>query len=282
MTGPYLSALGQYSATTSARFAAAFLDTRTNPPNPFATQAVLDYVTRLIDEGTLPQPYKYSGGDPIHFVMMPPGIAFITPGTTGLHTFTDYSVVSGRNLSVPVAWVLFGSQAFISSVFSHELAEACTDPYGDGVQINPTNPIIWNEIADVCATVQQLNGVSVQSYWSQRDQACIIPLNRRVRHQITCIRKTPRDDARHPIRSVGGMTVNLPRNVSFDITQQECISQIDAGDTFFVTDKNGVTAEVNVYIHFPPWNLKGVRYIATVPDASKDDNLLSLPECTGT
>jgi hypothetical protein len=75
--------------------------------------------------------------------------------------------------------------------------------------------------------------------------------------------------------------VNLARNVSFLITQEECIRQIDAGDTFFVADKNGQTAEVKVYIHFPPWNLKGVRYIATVPDASKDDNLLSLPECAG-
>jgi hypothetical protein len=284
MTGPYLSSLDQYRATTSARFAAAFMDTRSNPPNPFTTQNVLNYVTQLIDEGTLPQPYSYSGGDPMHFVMMPPGAAFINPpgfNTGGLHTFLEYEVVLGRSLTVPVAWILFGSRVFISTVFSHELAEACTDPYGDGIQVNPSNPTNWNEIGDVCATPQQLNGVAVQSYWSQRDTACIIPLQRPVRKQITCIRKNPRSDIRHPIRAVGGMTVSLKKNVPFLITQSECIRQIDAGDTFFVVDKNGNAAEVRVYIHFPPWNLQGTRYIATVPDASKDDNLLALPECPG-
>jgi hypothetical protein len=38
-----------------------------------------------------------------------------------------------------MSWVLYGSQASISSVFSHELAEACSDPEGNGVQVNPTN-----------------------------------------------------------------------------------------------------------------------------------------------
>jgi hypothetical protein len=281
MTGPYLSSLRQYGATTAARFAAGFLDTRSNPPNPFSTQNVIDYVTQLIDEGTLPQPYEYSGGDPIHFVMLPPGVAFNNvPGpAVGLHTFAEYSLFLGRSLTIPIAWVLFGSRGFISSVFSHELTEACTDPYGDGIQVNPANPNNWNEISDVCQTTSQLNGVTVQSYWSQVDNACIIPLQRSVRKQITCVRKIPRNDPHHAIRYVGGVTVSLKNNESFLISQGECINQIDQGDTFFVVGPDGSQAEVKVYLHFPPWGLQGIRYIATVPDNTKTDNLLSLPEC---
>jgi hypothetical protein len=242
---------------------------------------VLDHVTRMIDEGTL-WSSRAPGDVQIHFVMMPPGVAFNNPPGSafgGIHTFTEYSLSIFRSLPVPVAWVLFGTRGFISTLFSHELVEACTDPFGDGIQVNPSNPVNWNEIGDVCATVQQISGVSVQSYWSQRDTACIIPIQRSVRKQITCIVKNPRVDARHPIRAVGGVTVNLKKNVPFFISQPACIAQIDAGDTFFVLGKSGNQAEVQVYLYFPPWNLKGVRYIATVPDASQDDNLLALPEC---
>jgi hypothetical protein len=65
----------------------------------------------------------------------------------------------------------------MSLTFSHELVEALTDPEGNGIQVNPTNPTNWNEICDVCATPGIVNGVTVQSYWSQQDQACVIPTN---------------------------------------------------------------------------------------------------------
>jgi len=63
----------------------------------------------------------------------------------------------------------------ITSVFSHELAESVSDPDGDGTQVNPRNSSNWNEICDVCCSSYRLNGVLVQSYWSDRDQACIVP-----------------------------------------------------------------------------------------------------------
>ncbi|MDQ1749685.1 MAG: hypothetical protein QOE71_741, partial [Pseudonocardiales bacterium] len=130
-----------------------------------------------------------------------------------------------------MAWVLYGSRANISSVFSHELAEACSDPEGNGVQVNPTNNTNWNEIGDVCSSTGLLNGVTVQSYWSQRDQACVIPNNVSIRRQISCIHKTPRDNPWDDIEIIGGA------------------------------------------------KRPGTRYIATVPDDSRADNLLSLPEC---
>src|SRR6266446_4569758 len=73
----------------------------------------------------------------------------------------------------------------------------------------------------------------------------------------------------------------LPHRKGFGIrmTQEECIREIDRGNTFFVVGADGSEAEVKVFIHFPPWEPRGIRYIATVADDSTEDNLLSLPEC---
>jgi hypothetical protein len=175
-----------------------------------------------------------------------------------------------------MAWVAFGNRAFISSVFSHELVEALSDPEGNGIQVNPTNANNWNEVGDVCQSTGLVNGVTVQSYWSQTDKACVIPVNLVLEMQITHIHKIPRFDPGHPIRSVSGL--NLTQNIPFHLTQKECIASIDRGNKFFVVGSDGSRDEVKVFIHFPPWNLQGIRYIATVADQSKMDNLLSLPE----
>src|SRR5205085_12136517 len=124
-----------------------------------------------------------------------------------------------------IAWVAFGSRAFISSVFSHEVVEALTDPEGDGVQVNPTNPSSWNEIGDVCRTTGLVNGVTVQSYWSQTDSACVIPANVQLQMQITGIHKNPRNDPYHPIREVGG--INQTEGVPFRMSQIDRIRSID-------------------------------------------------------
>ena len=49
------------------------------------------------------------------------------------------------------AWVLNGSLDQITQVFSHELAEACSDPMGDAWQVDPRDDTNWHEICDVCA-----------------------------------------------------------------------------------------------------------------------------------
>ena len=286
LAGPYMSSLEQYGAGF-AHFEAAYLVTSSNPPNPFTTQNVQDVINGLIEGGTLPEPDE-EATNYFHCVMMPPGVAFQnSPGQNlgGLHTYAEYTDVDFLQLDFDIndrshmAWVLYGSRGFISRLFSHELVEACSDPEGDGIQVNPTNSTNWNEIGDVCNSARSVNGVVVQSYWSQKDQACVIPMDIPVRKQITCIHKTPRADTHHAIKIVGGVTVNLATNTSFRMTQEECISELDRGNTFFVVGADGSEAEVKVFIHFPPWEPRGIRYIATVADDSTEDNLLSLPEC---
>jgi hypothetical protein len=278
LAGPYQSALDQYGVT-AAHFGAAYLDT-SNPPNPFNTGNVQNKITDLIENGTLPEPDE-EPNDQFHCVMMPPGVAYGPGGLGGLHTYAEYTDLDWFDLDwndrSHMAWVLYGSRANISSVFSHELAEACSDPEGNGVQVNPTNNTNWNEIGDVCRSTGLLNGVTVQSYWSQRDQACVIPNNVSIRRQISCIHKTPRDNPWDDIEIIGGTDVT--RGVPYTMAQDQAIREIDRGNTFFVVGADGSQAEVRAYIRFPTAKRPGTRYIATVPDDSRADNLLSLPEC---
>src|SRR5437764_693136 len=280
LAGPYQVRVAQYGAT-AARLGTVFVSVPAfNPRTNFQTSDVAKLVTDAIEGGALPEPDE-EVTDVLHLVFMPPGTN-PPPNLGGLHTFALYSDFDfpfdiDINERSHIAWVAFGSRAFVSSVFSHELVEALSDPEGNGIQVNPTNATNWNEIGDVCSTTGLVNGATVQSYWSQSDRACVIPANIPLAMQITCIHKNPRNDPNHPIRSVGGL--NLTQNIPFRMTQVQCIQSIDKGNHFFVVGADGSRADVRVFIHFPPWGLQGIRYIATVADNSRADNLLFLPEC---
>src|SRR5262249_23507152 len=150
-------------------------------------------------------------------------------------------------------------------------------------QIEPRSSTDYNEIGDACENVpcSMLNGVSVQSYWSYIDNACVIPTNMPITSwRITCVRKKhgTKLNPNQNIDIVAG--VHVPTGQKFWMKQKDVIARIDSGDEFFVMAPSGVKAQVKVFIHFPPWNPKGSRYIATVPDNIKENNLLALPECT--
>ncbi len=280
LSGPYQTRISQYGASP-ARLGSIFVSVPgNNPPANYTTADVSNLITNAIEGGALPEPDEETN-DVLHCVFMPPGTT-PPPNVGGLHTYASYSDYDfpfdfDVNDRSHMAWVAFGGRAFISAVFSHEVVEALSDPEGDGIQVNPTNANAWNEIGDACSSTGLVNGVTVQSYWSQVDKACVIPADIPLSMQITCIHKNPRNDPFHPIRMVGG--TNLTQNAPFRMTQAQCIQSIDRGNSFFVIGADGSRAEVKVFIHFPPWGLQGIRYIATVADNSHADNLLSLPEC---
>jgi hypothetical protein len=69
-----------------------------------------------------------------------------------------------------------GTLGIVTIGFSHELVEACTDPDGNGIQINPRSSSNWNEIGDICESeIGIVNGVQVQKYWSKSALACVVP-----------------------------------------------------------------------------------------------------------
>lgn len=279
LSGPYQSRMGQYGSNP-AHLGGTFISVAgNNPPSNYTNGNVQNFILSCIENGPLPEPDE-EPEDNLHCVFMPPGTN-PPPNLGGEHSYASYSDYDflfdiDINDRSHIAWVAFGSRAFISSVFSHELVEALGDPEGDGIQMNPRNSSSWNEIGDVCSSTAVLNGITVQSYWSQQDKACIVPFDVSLQMEITCIHKVPRDDPYHHISMVGGW--NHTENISFRITQLECIRSIDQGNHFFVTGPKGVQTNVLVFAHVLPWN-RIVRYIATVTDNTKVDNLLSLPEC---
>ena len=92
------------------------------------------------------------------------------------------------------------------------------------------------------------------------------------RFQITCINKPHRDSPVEHITHVGGYGSG-----PWKLTVEDVIRRIESHgsdhEDFFVRVGN---AEADVFVVSPPGRRK---YIKTVPDYTKRDNLLSLPEC---
>jgi hypothetical protein len=274
LTGPYQTALAQYFPYQFQRtvWGDAWIDNRSVPAYKY-TSADTNYEAWLMMTSG---PINADSGT-IVCIVMPPGSS-PAANVLGNHGWS----IQPDLQQIPVMYVAYNSRATMTCAFSHELAETITDPFGDAVQIEPRGSIDWNEIGDTCNQIcDTLNGVSVQSYWSYIDQSCVIPQSVPVRSwQITCVRKNygPKTNPHQNINLVAG--IHIPSGQKFWMKQKEVISRIDNGDQFFVMGADGIQAQVKVYVHFPPWNPKGSRYIATTPDKSKQDNLLSLPECT--
>ncbi|MFT0174266.1 hypothetical protein ACLKMY_35645 [Paraburkholderia mimosarum] len=164
VNSPYLDGLQEYTPFSGATFESAYLVTGYNPPGDF-TSADTSYIGwYLMAYGPIPESL-----DTIIFVMMPPGI---TNAVTGQHY---WSIAPNLN-TIPVAWVRYQDRAGISCTFSHELVESITDPDGSGIQVDPRSVIKWHELGDACDSLcGSVNGVTVQSYWSELAKACIIP-----------------------------------------------------------------------------------------------------------
>ena len=176
MSGPYTSALNQYRnigkgalvGTTAVTTAVG--SSPANPPNPFSDGNVSTLISNLVSAGRVPGPGTDS--QLLYVVIMPPGVgaggSFI-----GEHTFFS---LGGTNAHF--AWVTNnGTLNGVTIILSHELVESCTDPEGSAIlgDAGTCTQSGWCEIGDVCTSTGVVNGVTVQSYWSQRDKACIVP-----------------------------------------------------------------------------------------------------------
>src|SRR5690348_4589629 len=83
-------------------------------------------ITAFIDSGQIPDPR--TNPQVLPCVFTPMDIFFTDHDANGFHNFFFHLA------NVPYAWIRNnGDLAFLSAVFSHELAEACTDPFDDGV-----------------------------------------------------------------------------------------------------------------------------------------------------
>lgn len=90
--------------------------------------------------------------------------------------------------------------------------------------------------------------------------------------QIGCVRKAVRSDPTSRIRSVGGVH---PDGRRWELTLDQAIAEVDAGEQFYVERPAGDRVAVEVAL-----SARGNRYLKTVADGDAPNNLLALPECS--
>jgi len=265
LNGPYLLSLLQYGVSGATLDRVIDLSTE-DPPNPVDDIDIQDLVGRLIDNGTVPEPDQ-DLVPAIYAVFLPTrvqGHELAHPAARGSHGFMSSIDWDDFNYAyVPVMWVgNEGTPSGITSVFSHELVETLTDPEGDGWQIDPRDRDPPQEIADVCKSQQGFNGVLVQSYWSNEDMACIVPIRAYTIYAVQWIWRPDR------IEWLGGVDED---QTPWQLPRQAVMDRIREGDAFRVYSGNA--ADVSIFY------LDATHpYLATVPDGTPDDNLLALPQ----
>ena len=172
LAGPYLTGLAQYRNIGRGHLLGATVIDSSDPPNPFQDSDVSNFINARIGDGTLPG--LDGANQNLYLVVMPEGVVSTNANFIGEHTY--YTDGSGNR--VHFGWVTnSGNLDRVTTTLSHELVESCTDLEGSailGVAGTCSQPG-WCEIGDVCSSVSDLYGVTVQSFWSENDQQCIVP-----------------------------------------------------------------------------------------------------------
>jgi uncharacterized membrane protein len=181
MFSPYMDGLFQYGGVQRGSVESLGLATfDTGPPNGFSHADIESMLKGLLDDRIIPDPG--TNDQILAVVFTPPGIWSDDPSANGFHTSMVY-----QGAQLPYAWIRNdGTVEFISSVYSHELAEACTDPTNQGF-IDDSGACQQSgacEIGDYCygfgpgRGTETHGGVWVQAYWSVADNRCFVPQER--------------------------------------------------------------------------------------------------------
>jgi hypothetical protein len=167
----YMTGLAQYRGIGRGFVRGSAVITTSNPPNGFTDSQVSNFLDAQLNAGTVPAPDV--DNQTLYCVVMPKGINPSNASFIGEHT---YYTRSGQRIHF--AWVTnSGNLAALTTIISHELVESATDPEGSaflGVA-GTCSQSGWCEIGDVCSSTSTLDGVTVQSYWSNQAGACAVP-----------------------------------------------------------------------------------------------------------
>jgi hypothetical protein len=123
-----------------------------------------------------PEPDE-AGGRILYMFIMPPGTN-PPAGLDGAHGDDwDYDFPADTDW-MWFGWVRYGPLDLITKTFGHELVESISNPEPDGAAWTMNRSLNGgNEIGDACNnTVDVLDGMDMQAYWSQAFRACALPL----------------------------------------------------------------------------------------------------------
>ncbi|HEV2968811.1 MAG TPA: IPT/TIG domain-containing protein [Pirellulales bacterium] len=189
--GPYLTGLEQYGASGTAQMGAVWSDPSQTLPNPTVANAgnLQDYLQNSITHYNTTPPSVDQEHAPIYAVVLDPTDTGTSGSSGGFNAPGSYTVNPGvLGSSVPINMIEVGAYESGGQVdmnkfgqyFSHELAERVVD---DHQMFNSpyVNSDIFHsqQVADGEQNANEysyrLNGALVQAYWSDADQAAIVP-----------------------------------------------------------------------------------------------------------
>jgi hypothetical protein len=182
VSGPYMDGLAQYRGIQpgvvagSTLVASAVGNSPASPSAGITDNDIQNLLSNLIYRGMAPSP---SDSELLYVVMLPPGVSSTQdPTAIGKHGHYTYYAFPFYWANVRWGWIMnFGTLDGVTEVFSHELAEACTDPdVGSGFVVTAgcTGGFSSCEIGDVCeGQDERINGVLVQKYFSVQHDQCI-------------------------------------------------------------------------------------------------------------
>jgi hypothetical protein len=188
LSGPYLSGLKQYGSDGIASYAGSVVNSSATP-NKFSHDNIQDVISNAIENQGLPEPDDVPHA-PIYVVVTPPGIVSDVNGAYGYNGGFSSGGFLAPDPAV-YAWVGVPANENVGAVtigFSHEIAEAVSDPAGNGITVTAPAGLpgnlrgsiqIGDNEPDDYRYVQTLNGphgpYTVQAYWSRQDNAFIVP-----------------------------------------------------------------------------------------------------------
>lgn len=172
ISGPWGTQLAQYHGIGPMSLEQVDLNTSSDPNTSFTDPEVWSMIEARITNGNVPAPS--SSVDRIYCVLMPTGHSSGDTNFVGQHQANNHN-----GITVYWAWVtndgtLTGGNS-IPKVFTHEVAEACSDPnLSTGITLTSTE---GDEIGDVCNnTYSTINGAAEEAYWSEADNRCVLPI----------------------------------------------------------------------------------------------------------
>jgi hypothetical protein len=171
MASAYMTGLAQYRGIGRGFVRGSAVITSSNPPNGFTDSQVSTFIDNQLNAATIPGPDV--DNQTLYCVVMPKGVNASNAGFVGEHT---YYTRSGQRIRF--AWITnSGSLASVTRIISHEIVESATDPEGSAFlgMAGTCSQTGWCEIGDVCSSTSVLDGVTVQSYWSNQAGACAVP-----------------------------------------------------------------------------------------------------------
>jgi hypothetical protein len=174
----YMDSLKQYGGIQKGTLDHSYSFTGTSPAATFTNDNVQEMLKSHFKDGSLPAP-KDDKSNLLYMVIPQSGSTAVEGGSAdigGKHDTGAYGTLAGT-VHYHYGWTINenGNLDALTYYFSHELAEAVTDPDYHSYQFAPGNAV--NEISDNEAQnyAYRLDGVLVQSYWSDSDQRCVVP-----------------------------------------------------------------------------------------------------------